>query len=199
MGPMRVLSDFLLMQETEGEMQESELARWARRQRSRIQWGLKDGEEWSGREDLNLRPPGPEPGALPDCATPRTLLPGATHDAKCHKPWAIRHDLWPSGCRCVGCNPWAERRTGPQCQHKQFSRDSARGVRTLPFRSLTQWAARARAGFEPPSQRRDVGHPAASTVCPHINHTHFVDLGDIKGIRYISPNQLFEISKLINK
>ena len=22
-------------------------------------------EEWSGREDLNLRPPGPEPGALP--------------------------------------------------------------------------------------------------------------------------------------
>jgi site-specific DNA recombinase len=31
-------------------------------------------EEWSGREDSNLRPPGPEPGALPDCATPRTLL-----------------------------------------------------------------------------------------------------------------------------
>ena len=86
MGPMRVLSDFLLMQETEGEMQESELARWARRQRSRIQWGLKDGEEWSGREDLNLRPPGPEPGALPDCATPRTLLPRATHDAKRHAP-----------------------------------------------------------------------------------------------------------------
>jgi len=22
-------------------------------------------EQWSGREDLNLRPPGPEPGALP--------------------------------------------------------------------------------------------------------------------------------------
>lgn len=25
----------------------------------------------SGREDLNLRPFGPEPNALPDCATPR--------------------------------------------------------------------------------------------------------------------------------
>jgi hypothetical protein len=25
----------------------------------------------SGRQDLNLRPPGPQPGALPDCATPR--------------------------------------------------------------------------------------------------------------------------------
>ena len=26
---------------------------------------------WSGRKDSNLRPPGPKPGALPDCATPR--------------------------------------------------------------------------------------------------------------------------------
>ncbi len=25
----------------------------------------KEGFEWSGREDSNLRPPGPEPGALP--------------------------------------------------------------------------------------------------------------------------------------
>jgi hypothetical protein len=28
----------------------------------------------SGRQDLNLRPPGPQPGALPDCATPRDFL-----------------------------------------------------------------------------------------------------------------------------
>ena len=26
---------------------------------------------WSGRKDSNLRPPGPKPGALPGCATPR--------------------------------------------------------------------------------------------------------------------------------
>ena len=26
---------------------------------------------WSGREDLNLRPPVPHTGALPSCATPR--------------------------------------------------------------------------------------------------------------------------------
>src|SRR5207249_12243191 len=26
---------------------------------------------WSGREDLNLRPPAPHAGALPGCATPR--------------------------------------------------------------------------------------------------------------------------------
>ncbi len=29
---------------------------------------------WSGREDLNLRPPAPKAGALPGCATPRLLL-----------------------------------------------------------------------------------------------------------------------------
>ena len=27
--------------------------------------------KWSGREDLNLRPPDPQSGALPGCATPR--------------------------------------------------------------------------------------------------------------------------------
>ena len=36
----------------------------------------------SGREDLNLRPPGPQPGALPGCATPREttayrIIPGS--------------------------------------------------------------------------------------------------------------------------
>ena len=33
-------------------------------------WPLA-GRLRSGRQDLNLRPPGPQPGALPDCATPR--------------------------------------------------------------------------------------------------------------------------------
>ena len=32
----------------------------------------------SGRQDLNLRPPGPQPGALPDCATPRDSCKRAT-------------------------------------------------------------------------------------------------------------------------
>src|SRR5664279_3793714 len=63
--------------------------------------------KWSGREDSNLRPPGPEPGALPDCATPRTCcqeplaMPSTKRfAAKCQKPRL-------SGCRCVGGNPWA--------------------------------------------------------------------------------------------
>ena len=31
----------------------------------------------SGRQDSNLRPPGPKPGALPDCATPRFSIASA--------------------------------------------------------------------------------------------------------------------------
>src|SRR5690348_16345528 len=34
----------------------------------------EDRLDWSGREDLNLRPPQPHCGALPGCATPRRML-----------------------------------------------------------------------------------------------------------------------------
>ncbi len=39
----------------------------AKREKARVYLAL----HWSGREDLNLRPPSPQLGALPDCATPR--------------------------------------------------------------------------------------------------------------------------------
>lgn len=36
--------------------------------------------KWSEQQDSNLRPPGPKPGALPNCAMPRyILLHVATH------------------------------------------------------------------------------------------------------------------------
>ena len=34
---------------------------------------LSYGCKWSGRQDLNLRPPRPRRGALPNCATSRTV------------------------------------------------------------------------------------------------------------------------------
>ncbi len=34
----------------------------------------RKGVGWSGRQDSNLRPSGPKPDALPDCATPRHLV-----------------------------------------------------------------------------------------------------------------------------
>src|ERR1043166_1419823 len=33
--------------------------------------GYVEGFDWSGRQDLNLRPPAPHAGTLPGCATPR--------------------------------------------------------------------------------------------------------------------------------
>ena len=74
-------------------------------------------EEWSGREDSNLRPPGPEPGALPDCATPRIVMPGWMSVCK----GAIRkpRDNWlnrrtdsrslPEICRAM---PWHSKSSG---------------------------------------------------------------------------------------
>ncbi len=40
--------------------------------------GCSHFQRKSGRQDLNLRPPGPQPGALPDCATPRGKTKRAT-------------------------------------------------------------------------------------------------------------------------
>ena len=42
-----------------------------RKWRNSIAFAIK----WSGRQDSNLRPPGPKPGALPACATPRRTRP----------------------------------------------------------------------------------------------------------------------------
>src|SRR5436853_7151428 len=46
----------------------------AYRRRMRHLKSHERSEQWSGREDLNLRHPGPKPGALPGCATPRRYL-----------------------------------------------------------------------------------------------------------------------------
>ena len=35
---------------------------------------IKQSLFWSGRQDSNLRPPGPKPGALPACATSRIFF-----------------------------------------------------------------------------------------------------------------------------
>ena len=43
---------------------------------------LENLSSMSGRQDSNLRPPGPKPGALPDCATPRSDLASAKVDIK---------------------------------------------------------------------------------------------------------------------
>jgi hypothetical protein len=59
--------------------------------------------EWSGREDLNLRPPGPQPGA----ASPRAMSPCTIH---CHE---ARHDApsrqWRTALHVRRCHGLASR------------------------------------------------------------------------------------------
>ena len=42
-------------------------------------------KKWSEQQDSNLRPPGPKPGALPNCAMPRYLPSIVTNQLNC--PW----------------------------------------------------------------------------------------------------------------
>ena len=48
----------------------------------------------TGREDLNLRPPGPEPGALPGCATPRLAHSDETAPPERRKEDSTRASNW---------------------------------------------------------------------------------------------------------
>src|SRR6185503_7175575 len=43
-------------------------------------------EKWSGRLDLNQRPPAPHAGALPGCATPRPVQQGKTFGGQSSVP-----------------------------------------------------------------------------------------------------------------
>ncbi len=49
------------------------------------------GCEKSGRQDLNLRPLGPQPSALPDCATPRGCFHSAVSPARRHGKLSLQH------------------------------------------------------------------------------------------------------------
>ena len=61
----------------------------------------------SGREDLNLRPPQPHCGALPDCATPRYLNNSSIADNSPHSQGFIASDHSTKYARncCTSANP----------------------------------------------------------------------------------------------
>ena len=80
--------------------------------------GRKGGREnWSGREDSNLRPPAPKAGALPDCATPRRGTPhnSVAADAipsdrlraiDAARPAAPLPTVWPSARSSMNSKAW---------------------------------------------------------------------------------------------
>src|SRR3954462_1941262 len=52
--------------------------------------GVPSGLSISGRQDLNLRPLGPQPSALPDCATPRWAFILRIGEGLARLPWMRR-------------------------------------------------------------------------------------------------------------
>ena len=84
-----VLSPTLIVSDKEEKLMEID-----RDQMKSTSWGhnLLRGETWSGREDLNLRPPRPERGALPVCATPRKK------PCSINVKWLIQQSMGLSNC-----------------------------------------------------------------------------------------------------
>jgi hypothetical protein len=81
----------------------------------------------SGRQDLNLRPPGPQPGALPDCATPRDP-PDSTGNALARAqapvvPPACEHPFAPAHSAETGrSSPRSRPRRTQARQHREGHR-----------------------------------------------------------------------------
>src|SRR5438477_4657888 len=88
--------------------------------------------KWSGREELNLRPPAPHAGALPGCATPR------------HEPQIIAGFIVPfpavGGCAAI---PAAARRPRRRCLWARTG-DRLHGLSTGPIDAWRRPTARVR-------------------------------------------------------
>src|SRR5438552_5181489 len=118
---------------------------------------------WSGREDLNLRLHGPEPCALPGCATPRRptyctsplprVLPHQAHELALAVRCARHHaaDVFHDGERLALCV--AERK-----------HDASVGRELVEQRRRHRWTA---GGHDDPVERRLVGPAERAAANPH--------------------------------
>ncbi len=93
---------------------------------------------WSGRQDLNLRPLGPEPSALPSCATSRDIIKSLVIQDFNFR-WSGKQDL---NLQPLGPKPSAL----PSCAISRLS-GAPEGIRTpdLLVRSQTLYPAELRA------------------------------------------------------
>src|SRR3954468_3917110 len=84
---------------------------------------LRDLSSASGRQDLNLRPLGPQPSALPDCATPRGVFILTDRRVRC---------LWERlfGFICSGL--WG----GARAAKRRNQRGNSHGVEGLGGRGI---------------------------------------------------------------
>ena len=69
---------------------------------------------WSGRQDSNLRPPGPKPGALPACATSRTRAQKSIpEEGRCRQGGLAKRPFFcPAACAILSRLPAVARGDG---------------------------------------------------------------------------------------
>jgi hypothetical protein len=117
------------------------------------------GNDWSGRLDLNQRPPDPQSGALPGCATPRcqerrSFIPRAAGTVTATVPGTVPVPSMPRRCggRCDDAARSApeyprtrsrvlcvDLRTGPPWSSRlSYSHDSVSAGRPEEIRELTR-------------------------------------------------------------
>ena len=130
----------------------------------------------SGRQDSNLRPPGPKPGTLPDCATPRTIFPSGR---------AANVITFVIICAChqkvfqLFCDSAGSRTRNPQL----------RRLMLYPVELPNQNAERG--GFEPPVQFnpydslancwfQPLTHLSLTLKIPHFSETTFKRSANLK-------------------
>src|SRR4029077_1104029 len=107
---------------------------------------------WSGRRDLNPRPPGPQPGALPSYATPRRGCKFYRREAIA----AVPHFRAPYAAnpRCVDAKP--DSRSTPAKGDSMTPIPSTRCTSTFPEVIATPIRARTWSGLTSPFVRRDL-------------------------------------------
>src|SRR4029077_13375170 len=103
-------------------------------------------EKWSGRLDLNQRPPAPEAGALPSCATPRPKMSVSTRWATGHSLTRLEKGLLLSRLAPAGI-------TAPAARTELPERRPDRRGRWIDRRFAPTWPAALPAGPGPPASR----------------------------------------------
>src|ERR1017187_4898794 len=108
-------------------------------------------EDWSGRGDLNARPPAPKAGALPGCATPRhftTLILSHFHQTRNPHPWITVSKP---------CQNWISMETVTKLRTRQFNKLRAAGVGRQRPKGFLWLAAVSRAPAFRAGRRSDSG------------------------------------------
>src|SRR4051794_31653255 len=141
---------------------------------------LRDSLCVSGRQDLNLRPPGPQPGALPDCATPRGAPNFRAGDGNRTRPKTLE-----GSCATTTLRPQARQSAILPSLQEHYCLDASDGLENL-----------RRTGHSGPGESASNGGPAPVAV--RADDVAFGDFIEQRGPAAISK-PLGDVERLITE